>query len=68
MPLCGAMVAALVLTTAVIEIPFLANAFGFTPIGFAEYATSLALAFSIIPIVEIIKVVQRAAAKRKVSR
>lgn len=62
------MVASLVLTTAVIEIPFLANAFGFTPIGFAEYATSLALAFSIIPIVEIIKVVQRAAAKRKVSR
>ena len=68
MPLFGAMVASLVLTTAVIEIPFLANAFGFTPIGFAEYATSLALAFSIIPIVEIIKVVQRAAAKRKVSR
>ena len=51
MPLFGAMVASLVLTTAVIEIPFLANAFGFTPIGFAEYATSLALAFSIIPIV-----------------
>jgi len=61
-------VASLVLTTAVIEIPFLANAFGFTPIGFAEYATSLALAFSIIPIVEIIKAVQRAAAKRKASR
>ena len=68
MPLFGAMVASLVLTTAVIEIPFLANAFGFTPIGFAEYATSLALAFSIIPIVEIIKAVQRAAAKRKASR
>ena len=68
LPLFAAMVASLVLTTAVIEIPFLANAFGFTPIGFAEYATSLALAFSIIPIVEIIKVVQRAAAKRKVSR
>lgn len=68
LPLFGAMVASLVLTTAVIEIPFLANAFGFTPIGFAEYATSLALAFSIIPIVEIIKAIQRAAAKRKVSR
>ena len=68
LPLFGAMVASLVLTTAVIEIPFLANAFGFTPIGFAEYATSLALAFSIIPIVEIIKTVQRAAAKRKASR
>ena len=57
--LFGAMVASLVLTTAVIEIPFLANAFGFTPIGMAEYAASLALAFSVIPIVEIIKAIQR---------
>lgn len=57
--LFGAMIASLVLTTAVIEVPFLANAFGFTPIGFAEYAASLALAFSVIPIVELVKFVQR---------
>lgn len=61
-PLFLAMIASLVLTTAVIEIPFLASAFGFTPIGFAEYAVSLALAFSIIPIVEIIKKIQRSRA------
>lgn len=61
-PLFLAMIASLALTTAVIEIPFLASAFGFTPIGFAEYAVSLALAFSIIPIVEIIKKIQRSRA------
>lgn len=57
--LFGAMVVSLVLTTAVIEVPFLASAFGFTPIGLAEYAVSLALAFSVIPIVEAVKFVQR---------
>ena len=61
-PLFLAMIASLVLTTSVIEIPFLASAFGFTPIGLAEYAVSLALAFSIIPIVEIIKKIQRSRA------
>ncbi len=60
-----AMVASLLLTTAIIEIPFLANAFGFTPISLTEYAISLALAISIIPIVEIVKAIQRAVAKKK---
>ena len=64
-PLFAAMVASLLLTTAVIEVPFLANAFGFTPIGFAEYATSIGLAISIIPIVEIVKLIQRTVAKKK---
>ena len=68
LPLFGAMIASLALTTAVIEIPFLANAFGFTPIGFAEYAASIGLAISVIPIVEIVKAIQRAAAKRKSQR
>ena len=53
------MLASLILTTCVIEIPFLANAFGFTPIGVEEYAISLALAVSIIPLVELIKYFQR---------
>ena len=65
-PLFAAMVASLLLTTAVIEVPFLANAFGFTPIGFAEYATSIGLAVSIIPIVEIVKLIQRTVAKKKI--
>ena len=64
-PLFAAMVASLLLTTAVIEVPFLANAFGFTPIGLAEYATSIGLAVSIIPIVEIVKLIQRTVAKKK---
>ena len=63
--LVGAAAASLVLTTLIIEVPFLANAFGFTPISWEEYAISLALAVSVIPIVEIIKVFQRLAARKK---
>lgn len=59
MPLFGAMLASLVLTTVLIEVPVLAAAFGFTPIGIAEYAISIGLALSIIPIVEIVKAIQR---------
>ena len=63
--LWAAMVGSLLLTTAVLEIPFLANAFGFTPIGLTEYAIALVLGFLVIPVVEIVKLVQRTAAKRK---
>lgn len=55
----------LALTTAVIEIPFLADAFELTQIGLKEYAIALGLAILIIPIVEIVKVIQRAVAKKK---
>lgn len=61
--LVGTMVASLVLTTCLIEVPFLADAFGFTPISYVEYGISLLLAISIIPLVEIIKYIQ----KKKVS-
>ena len=57
--LWAAMVGSLVLTTAVLEIPFLANAFGFTPIGITEYVIAMALAVSVIPIVEVVKFFQR---------
>ena len=60
-----AMAGSLLLTMAVLEIPFLANAFGFTPVGLLEYGVALALAILVIPIVEIVKLVQRAAGKRK---
>ena len=63
--LWAAMLGSLLLTTAVLEIPFLANAFGFTPIGLTEYAIAMALAFVVIPVVEIVKLVQRAIAKSK---
>ncbi len=57
--LWGAGIVSLLATTLVIEVPFLARAFDFTSINFKEYAIAMALAISIIPIVEIIKTVQR---------
>ncbi len=63
--LWAAMLGSLLLTTAVLEIPFLANAFGFTPIGWTEYGIAIALAILVIPIVELVKLIQRTAAKRK---
>lgn len=63
--LYGAMILSLVLTTAVIYIPFLKVAFNFESINLKEYAIAMALAFSVIPIVELVKAVQRAMTKRK---
>ena len=61
--LYGAMIASLVLTTAVIEVPFLAAAFEFTPIDLPEYAIALGLAVLIIPIMKVVKAVQRSMGK-----
>lgn len=60
-----ATVVSLVLTTSVIYIPFLKNAFEFTSIDAAEYGVAMGLALLVIPIVEIVKAFQRMAAKRK---
>lgn len=57
--LFGAMIASLVLTTAVIYVPFLSNAFGLEHISLVEYAISMGLSISVIPIVEIVKAIQR---------
>ena len=54
-----AMVASFLLTTAVVEIDFLSNLFGFAHLDALEYGISLGLAFLIIPIVEIVKFFQR---------
>ena len=62
--LWAAMVGSLLLTTVVIEVPFIASAFGFTPIGWMEYGIALVLAILVIPVVEIVKAIQRACAKR----
>lgn len=59
-----AMIGSLLLTTAVLEIPALAAAFGFTPISWAEYGIAMALAVMVIPIVELVKLVQRKKAAR----
>ena len=60
-----AMVASFVATTAVIYIPFLSNAFEFEHINFEEYLVAMALAISIIPIVELVKLIQRTIRKKK---
>ncbi len=57
--LWGAMATSLVLTTAVLYVPGISDAFGFQPISVEEYVVALAIAVSVIPIVEIIKFVQR---------
>ncbi len=62
--LWAAMAGSLLLTTLIIEVPFLATAFGFTPIGIEEYAISMGLAVLVIPIVELVKLLQRAFAKK----
>ena len=57
--LLGSMIVSLVLTTAVLYIPFLSNAFGFEHISLVEYAISMLLAVCVIPIVETVKFFQR---------
>jgi Ca2+-transporting ATPase len=61
--LWAAMLGSLLLTTLVIEVPFLATAFGFTPIGLTEYAISIGLAILVIPVVEFVKFIQRSLGK-----
>ena len=63
--LFAAMMASFVLTAGVIYIPFLRDAFGFAPISFVEYAIAIGLALVVIPVVELVKVFQRAHARRK---
>ena len=62
--LWGAMLGSLILTTAVLYIPFLSDAFGFSHINLAEYGTALAIAVLVLPIVECVKWIQRHTAKK----
>lgn len=57
--LWASMGVSLLCTTLVIYVPFLANAFGFETISLLEYAVALALAFCILPIMELVKWIQR---------
>lgn len=57
--LWGSALGAFVLTTAVIEIPFLAKIFEFEVISLEEYLIAMGLAILIIPIVELVKIGQR---------
>ena len=62
--LWGAGILSFILTTVVIEVPFLANAFELAPLDLEEYGIAFALAILIIPIVEIAKVIHRAIDKK----
>ena len=63
--LWGAGVLSLLLTTLVVEVPFLANAFELAKLDGAEYGIAIALAISIIPMVETVKAIARAIRKKK---
>ena len=61
--LYGAMVGSFLLTTAVVEVDFLSNLFGFAHLDLTEYGIAIALAILVIPIVEIVKAIQRKVSK-----
>ncbi|WP_295586098.1 cation-translocating P-type ATPase C-terminal domain-containing protein, partial [uncultured Subdoligranulum sp.] len=63
--LWGAMIGSLLLTTIVLEVPFIASAFGFTPVSLPEYLLALLLAVLVLPIVELVKLVQRSMARKR---
>ena len=54
-----AAIGSLIATTLVCEVPFLANAFDFTAVDFNEYLIAIALGACIIPLVELVKFIQR---------
>ena len=57
--LIGAGSLSFILTIAVIEIDFLANAFSLANLNLREYGIALSLSITIIPIVEIVKLISR---------
>ena len=63
--LIGAAIGSLLLTTVVCEVPLLAGAFGFTSVELGEYAIAIGLGFCVIPIVELVKLIQRLTAAKK---
>ena len=63
--LYGAMVASLILTTAIIEIPFLANMFDFVHLDAKAYGISIGLAFLVIPVIELLKTIRKKLSNKK---
>jgi len=57
--LWGTLAFSLLVTAAVVFVPFLNTAFSFQPITIMEYLTALALAFVVIPVVEAEKAIRR---------
>ncbi|MBR6737288.1 MAG: calcium-translocating P-type ATPase, PMCA-type [Clostridia bacterium] len=61
----GAFVLSLILTTLVIYVPFLRDAFHFTAISPTEYFIAMAMALTVIPFVELTKLIKRLIDKKK---
>ena len=66
--LWGAGILSFILTTVVIEVPFLADAFELAHLDLTEYGIAMALAILVIPIVEIVKLIQRCVHKAKAKK
>ena len=60
-----AAVGSLIATTLVCELPFLAAAFEFTSVSLMEYVIAIALGACVIPVVELVKLVQRRLGKKQ---
>ena len=63
--LWGAGILSFILTTVVVEVDFLCNAFELAHLNLREYAIAMGLAILIIPIVEIVKIFHRMVDKKK---
>lgn len=63
--LFGSLLASFILTTAVIYVPFLSRAFEFEHISIVEYSVAVLIAVSIIPIMELMKLVRRIQQKNR---
>lgn len=57
--LLGAFVLTTIFTLGVIYIPFFVNLFGFSSISLKELAVAFGLAFAIVPIIELVKLIER---------
>ena len=66
--LWGTLAFSLLITAAVIFVPFLNTAFSFKPITLTEYLTALALALAVIPVVEAEKAVRRHTVRKRAGR
>ena len=54
-----------ILSVAVCAIPPVARVFGFEPIGFVELGFAILIGFAVIPVVEVVKAIQRALEKKR---
>ena len=63
--LWGAALGSFAATALVCEVPFLAAAFGFEAVGILEFVVAIGLGACVVPIVELVKFIQRKIAKNK---